>query len=237
MTDRLDPIKALIGGLTLDERQAFFAWFRAQMPLHPLEARWGVSADVVLNAIERSADLTQRGIRGVIAEAIFEAVVIPTVRQWKSEPVAGEAYDFLLTSGPNQARVQVKLQRLERQKPKFAGRPYPPGMYVVEVQRTRGGVDRKTGKATRPYAFGEFDVLAVNLHPSSGKWENFLFTAAAWLVPRRDNKRLMAIMQPVPPIPNQHWTSDLNECLEWHRSARRGRIFTPPRGSKPARLD
>jgi len=165
----------------------------------------------------------------VIAEAIFEAAVVPGVTGWRCQAASERPYDFLFSKGPSSARVQVKLQRLERGLPKAAPRPYPPGMFVVEVQRTRGGKDRRTGKQTRPYSFGEFDILAVNLHPSTGRWEDFRFTLAAWLVPRPEDKHLISIMQPVPAAADPHWTADLNECLKWHREGRTGRIFTPPK--------
>ena len=40
--------------------------------------------------------------------------------------------------------------------------------YVAETKRTRGGVDLVTGQKTRPYRFGDFDILAVCLQPSTG---------------------------------------------------------------------
>jgi hypothetical protein len=106
-----------------------------------------------------------------------------------------------------------------------ASRDYPEGMYVVETQRTRGGTDRKTGADTRPYRFGEFDILAVNLHPSTGDWARFLFTLARWLVPRAGAPDLLAKFQPVPNGPDAGWTDDLNVALGWFLSRRHGRAF------------
>ena len=57
-----------------------------------------------------------------------------------------------------------------------ANRHYPQDMYVVEVQKTRGGFDPQTNEDTRPYRFGEFDILAVITHPSTHDWNRFLFT-------------------------------------------------------------
>lgn len=225
MPSRIDALKLLIDNLSTAERQEFANWYLTWAPRHPLELRWGVTADVVLNAIDRASDLSQRGIRGLIAEAIFETTVVPVVEGWRVQPVVSDAHDFEFVAGENRVRVQVKLQRLERQKPKLAPRPYPPGMFVVEVQRTRSG--KRAGKKTRPYSFGDFDILAVNMHPSSGNWEDFVFTLARWLVPRPKERQLIAVLQPVPPQPNGYWTRDINECLEWYRSGREGQIFTP----------
>jgi hypothetical protein len=47
-------------------------------------------------------------------------------------------------------------------------------MYAVEVQKTRSG--EKKGQKTRPYRFGDFDILAVNLHPTTGDWKRFVYT-------------------------------------------------------------
>lgn len=42
-------------------------------------------------------------------------------------------------------------------------------MYVVETPRTRGGKDLTSGEDTRPYRYGEFDILAVSMHPSTNR--------------------------------------------------------------------
>ena len=34
-----------------------------------------------------------------------------------------------------------------------------------------------TGLATRPYRFGEFDILAVSMHPSTNDWNRFMYWA------------------------------------------------------------
>ena len=96
-----------------------------------------------------------------------------------------------------------------------ANRHYPKEMYVVEVQKTRGGIDLQTNEDTRPYRFGEFDVLAVNMHPSTRDWHNFLFTLSHWLLPRTPDVNLIEIFRPVLRSPNSVWTDSLKTCLEW----------------------
>src|SRR5205823_3718548 len=94
-------------------------------------------------------DLTQRGIRGILAEATFEETVLPQLAGagWNAIAILGDqAYDFLLEKGPARVRIQVKLQRRQVGIPKeFAARSRaalkcPSGkIYVVEVQKTRSG--------------------------------------------------------------------------------------------------
>lgn len=98
--------------------------------------------------------------------------------------------------------------------------------YVVETQRTRGGKQAKTGKNTRPYKFGEFDILAVSLHPSTNDWNSFRYTVERWLIPSQDDPKCLLKFQPVPAQPNQDWTDDLQTCISWSRSATKKEIST-----------
>ncbi len=187
-----------------------------------------------MTAIARSPDLTQRGIRGILAEAGFEELILPelTAAGWNPVTIVGhQGYDFLLRKASKRVRIQVKLQRRERGVPKeFAARSRaalncPPGrMYVVEVQKTRGGV--RQGRKTRPYHFRDFDILAVNLHPSTGNWQRFLYTVANWLIPRAEEPKLIAIMQPVPECADEYWTDDLARCTWWFLSGMRKRLYS-----------
>ena len=80
---------------------------------------------------------------------------------------------------------------------------------MVEVQKTRGGFDPQTNEDTRPYRFGEFDILAVNMHPSTREWNRFLYTISDWMIPRHPNIALIEIFQPVPSVANDVWTDSL----------------------------
>lgn len=232
MSIPVDELKALIDQCTEEERTALFDYLRTRVPEHPLEKEWGVGADVILSAIKRSSDLTKRGVRGIIAEAIFERHILSTLKDWEIVSfVDDRPYDFLIkhreTKG-REVRIQVKLQRMKKQQPMFAveaNRHYPRDMYVVEVQKTRGGIDLQTNEDTRPYRFGEFDILAVNMHPSTRDWSRFLFTLGGWLIPRSPNKALIEIFQPVPGTPNEFWTDDLCTCLEWLAKGEKKRIL------------
>ena len=212
-----------------------------------MESEWGTDADTILSAIRRSSDLTKRGVRGIIAEAIFDRDVLPNSIDsgWQPEIIAGDlSYDALLTKGDLSARVQIKLQRLEKGVPKlYHPKHYAEGsLYVVEVQKTRGGVKAATqtlqrGDAeiettttltvkTRPYRFGDFDVLAVNMHPSSGDWKSFRYTLAAWLLPRPNDNSLIEVFQPVAANPNDVWTDNLATALKWFEAGEKRRVLT-----------
>ncbi|HKV60566.1 MAG TPA: hypothetical protein VJO16_01520 [Candidatus Acidoferrum sp.] len=170
-------------------------------------------------------------MRGIIAEAIFEKNVLPGLRNWEAVAFTGNSgFDFLIrlkSQKERTVRIQVKLQRMERQQPMLASRRRFPGqdMYVVELQKTRGGLNVQTNEQTRPYRFSDFDILAVNMHPSTGDWGSFLFTPANWLLPRAENAALIAIFQPVPPSANDFWTNRLEQCLQWFALREQKRIF------------
>jgi hypothetical protein len=154
-----------------------------------------------------------------------------------------------LESGPGsilesaeEVRIQLKLQRLEKLEPKrFNPSVYSEVLYDVEIQKTRGGKKRTKGKTkagdalveavmesedTRPYKFTDFDILAVNMHPSTRDWSNFRYTVASWLLSRPKNSSLIEIHQPVAKEPNDVWTDDLNTCLDWFLSGDQRKVLT-----------
>lgn len=207
---------------TLEQRKEIFERLRKEFKIHPIEVDLNVQAEVILEAIRRSSDLTLRGIRGIIAEASFDMNVASKLVGWTSAPLAGDpAYDCLLEQGGNKIRIQVKMQRLISHRPMMASEAFrrlPADMYVVETQRTRGGKDSKTGDATRPYRFGEFDILAVSLHPSTNDWSKFRYTLERWLLPDPTAPDCLLKFQPIPTAPNEDWTDDLTVCIQWFQS-------------------
>ena len=234
MTRTTDYICKLIQDLNDEDRRAVFSFLRELLPVHPLEQQWGTTAEAILTAIARSSDLTLRGVRGILAEATFENAVLPQLRVlgWSPRPIVGnQTNDFVLERSTSQVRIQVKLQRREAGVPKEYSRKgraslrCPTGtMHVVEVQKTRSG--QKKGERTRPCRFGDFDVLAVNLHPSTGNWGTFMYTVGSWLLPRPGDQALIEIFQPVPITPDDYWTDDLVRCIEWFSSGKERKLYT-----------
>jgi hypothetical protein len=245
MNEPVEAIKKLISECSKEEQRALKQYLGRLLP-HPLESEWAIDGDAILSAIRRSSDLTKRGVRGIIAEAVFESAVIPSIVSagWESVFIVGNLpYDVQLRKGDTSARIQIKLQRLEKGIPKrYHPRHYEEGLFVVEVQKTRSGEKKKKQalpgtettlevtenitEKTRPYRFGDFDILAVNMQPSSSDWKNFRYTVASWLLPRQSDKSLIEIFQPVAPIPNDVWTSDLPTCLEWLVTGEKRTVLT-----------
>jgi hypothetical protein len=210
------------------QRAEVFRQLREEFAIHPLEAALHAKAEIILEAIQRAGGLTLRMMRGVIAEAAFEVEVVERLAGWSKSPLAGDLpYDFLLTDGKGDVRVQVKLQRSKESRPMRAHeayRSFPADMYVVETQKTRRGTARRTGGATRPYCFGEFDLLAVAMYPSTDRWDRFLFTVAAWLLPGRTDPAELLKYQPVAMAPNDDWTDNFQTAVAWLRSGEKKTI-------------
>lgn len=226
MSDRVQEIVKAIDALNSTQQQIVFDHLKTSCVSHPLERQWSASAEVILDAIAQSGDLTQRGVKGVIADRAFHRIVVPELERsgWASNLIVGDrTYDADLSHDGYRVTVQVKMQRRERGEPKEKsadGKPH----WVVEVQKTRSG-QGADGTSTRPYAFGNFDVLAVNLYASTGDWAHFVYTVANWLVPRPDNNALIAVMQPVAQTPSDQWTRNFEEVVSWLRSGERRRLL------------
>jgi hypothetical protein len=217
MNESLEELKKRIEESTGDVRHALARYLNKSLPRHPLEVEWGIDADTILSAIRRSSDLTKRGVRGIIAEAVFESDVLPAVAPlgWNAGAIpAGDwPYDALLEKG-------------------YYPKHYPEELFVVEVQKTRTGKKRsglagsaeEKSVATRPYRFGDFDILAVNMHPATHLWNNFRYTVADWLLPRADDNSLIEIFQPVSLGTSNVWTDDIAVCLEWISSGEQKQV-------------
>lgn len=208
----VDEIRALLAKCSDAQRREVLAILRETIPIHPFEVTMNARAEVILEALARAPDLTIRGIRGIVGEATFAVEVVSRLKGWTDvTPVGNHSYDTALADKAGTIRVQVKLQRRKNFQPLLRG-----GVGVVEVQRTRTGM--KAGVATRPYRFGEFDMLAVCMEPSHGRWNSFLYIPARWLLPRPEDENLVMILQPLSLQPVGVWTDDFNEAVRRLRS-------------------
>lgn len=88
---------------------------------------------------------------------------------------------------------------------------------AVETQKTRAGVN-ESGADTRPYRFGEFDILAVNIEASTSDWSQFRYSVGRWLLPRPEAPELLLKFQPVSLIPDGDWTDKLAVAIDWFLS-------------------
>lgn len=215
----LKDVEALIAQLSEADQQRVLRILRDRhgIKIHALEARWNTTAEAILEAIDKAGDLTQRGIRGILAEATFRTVVLThQLPGWQDAPFAGnQSYDLILNDGHGPVRVQVKLQRRAKGIPKlFRGKV---DHFVVETQRTRGG-KRREAEESRPYRVDEFDVLAVCLHPSTGDWTTFIYCAAKDLLVRAANPTLLEVMQPIPMNDTEKWSADFAHAVSRFRA-------------------
>lgn len=225
----LQEVLQLLDGLSASEQKQVLAHLRQRIPIHEMEKTLMAPAERILEAIARSSDLTVRGIEGIIAESSFAVDVVPNLIGWKSVPHYGDVpFDELLSDGTSDAiRVQVKMQRRKNRVPLMASdvekkRRWPSNHFVVETQKTRAGKD-EAGQDTRPYKFGSFDILAVSLGASKGRWDAFLYTLERWLLPADDSTRILKY-QPVPPQANGSWTEDFLTAVDWLRSGATGSV-------------
>lgn len=239
-TGLLEDIQRLLELCDKEQRQQIFRQLRQEFSIHALEEEFHAPAELILEAISRSPDISKRGVRGLIAEAAFEIYIIQTLTGWTALPVPNNSsYDFLLNDDIGDVRVQIKTQRRTSQGSailKEAGTTYrpmtareasrrlPQNMYVVETQRTRTGKTASGGQ-TRPYRFDEFDILAVSMYPSTNDWSEFLYTVAHWLLPRSEDNRLLQVFQPVAFAPNDIWTDHFEICVAWLRSGVKKKVL------------
>lgn len=217
----VEAIRALLAKCSPQERAAVFRDLRREHTIHAYEDMVGAPAEMILEAIHRAPELTRRMLRGVIADAAFAQFVIPTLQtsRWADKtPPGNHAYDYALNDGQGTVTVQVKLQRSERGKPSVRkGERYglPGSVFTTETQKTRSGIDGDDNK-TRPYRYGEFDVLAVSMQPSAGQWDRFMYTVSNWLIAKPGGTE-MATMQPVTQEPGEFWTDDFDTVAKWFR--------------------
>lgn len=232
MATNLEVIKELLSDCSAEERSAIFAHLREEFRIHPIEDELNVRAEVILEAIHRASDLSIRGVRGLIAEASFEDYVVKRLEGWAAKSIEGDMpYDFVLSDRIGPVHVQVKMQRLEKKRPKLAKTIWRQGenmVYVVETQKTRSGRN-EAGESTRPYRFGEFDIIAVSMHPSTHDWSRFNYTIARWLLPRDKDSNHISTFQPVPAVPDEEtWTTDFLTAVRWFRESEQKTIWVPP---------
>ena len=225
--ENLATIRELLAQCSPEEQAALFHEMRARHLIHEFEEIIGAPAEMILEAVHRAPELTRRMLRGVIADAAFRQFAVHALAEagWRDvTPVGNFAYDYVLDDGAGAVTVQVKLQRSERGAPvvkrgvRFG---FGETVHIVETQKTRTGTDSDDNQ-TRPYRYGEFDILAVSIQPSTAKWDRYMYTLGRWLLPGR-NKGEMATLQPVAMSPSEFWTDDFNTAAQWFRTEDAGK--------------
>lgn len=223
---KLDQVRALISDCSAAEQEALFRELRQHHAIHEFERVIGAPAEMILEAVHRAPELTRRMLRGVIADAAFRTFVVPAQAQkgWRDvTPEGNFAYDYLMEDALGKLSVQVKLQRSEKGAPvvkpgtRFG---FEGDVFITETQKTRTG--SAGDEQTRPYRYGEFDLLAVSMQPSTGKWDRYMYTVGRWLLPGKGENE-MATLQPVSMTPSNFWTDDFSTAATWFRDGDGGK--------------
>jgi hypothetical protein len=184
---------------------------------HPLEEKWGTNWWTILDAIAASPDLSQRGVRGLLAEhefynRVLANMTLPWIGSRAVEKKHGEgtgSIDWLLTKGEHTVTIQVKMQRFSKGVVVIDEK----GQGLVETQKTRTRGNNKE----RRYEYGEFDILAVSLWPSTQDWTRFMYIPDFCLPHAKGKRNLIAAFHPVPlkVISHYYWTDSLEEAFEY----------------------
>lgn len=218
----LAAIRELLAQCSAEEQETLFRELRQRHFIHEFEQIVGAPAEMILEAVHRAPELTRRMLRGVIADAAFRTFVVPSIAAngWRDvTPEGNYSYDYALDDGRGVVTVQVKLQRSERGQPVVrdgAKYGFPREVFIVETQKTRTGTDGNDN-LTRPYRYGEFDVLGVSMQPSTGKWDRYMYTLGRWLLPGKKAGEI-ATFQPVAQQPGDFWTDDFATVAAWLRA-------------------
>ena len=140
-----------------------------------------------------------------------------------------------MDDGAGAVTVQVKLQRSQRGAPivKRGERcAFGDAVHIVETQKTRTGTDGDDNQ-TRPYRYGEFDLLAVSMQPSVARWDRYMYTLGRWLLPGQ-NPGEIATLQPVAISPNEFWTDDFSTAVQWFGQHDDGKRMTDSAATRRA---
>lgn len=179
---------------------------------HPLEEKLNAPAKDILDAIS-SGFRAQVDVKGKLAElylyhrlATLQERAILSELHWSDKD--GEP-DFLVCYKGHRLTIQCKNVRSG--KPGCRGAEA--GSFRVELQKTRGGIDAKTGEKTRLYRPGEFDIVSVCLFNQTRAWE-YVYAAARNLARHRTQTDRLDVMHPIPQPPVPPWYDDLLEVLE-----------------------
>ncbi|MBP7051512.1 MAG: hypothetical protein KBE65_10900 [Phycisphaerae bacterium] len=179
---------------------------------HPLEELLNAPAKDILDAIN-SGFRAQVDVKGKLAElylcrrleALQKQAIISELR-WSDKD--GEP-DFFLSYKKRHLTIQCKNVRSGKER----CRGEKPGSFRVELQKTRGGTDPKTGEKTRLYRPDEFDIVAVCLFNQKRVWE-YVYGATRDLAHHRKQTDRLEVMHSISQPPAPPWYDNLLIVLD-----------------------
>lgn len=172
---------------------------------HPLEQQYGLTAQELLDAIDRRFRL-KVALEGAVAEVHFERKLrVATAEGWLKDYEAHDAdgmHDFSFeTNRGTMLRVEVKTVRR-------AGKTNQ-----VELQKTRAA---KGDPSSRFYDDTHFDIVAVCLGRRSGDWTEFAYAIVTTLPKHRDHPAKLQVMHRVhsDAADGVQWFSKLQDLID-----------------------
>lgn len=171
---------------------------------HPLELKYGLTAQELLDAIDRRFRL-KVALEGAVAEVHFERKLrIATREGWLSSFEGHDVdgmHDFTVValSGATM-RVEVKTIR-NGAKPR------------VELQKTRAA---KGDPSSRYYDRDHFDVVAVSVGRFTGDWAQFRYALVRKLPVHRNHPNKLQVIHPIPHEENSEprWFSRFQDIID-----------------------
>nr|VFK21643.1 MAG: hypothetical protein BECKLPF1236B_GA0070989_12683 [Candidatus Kentron sp. LPFa] len=154
--------------------------------LHPLELKYGLTSQELLDAIDKRFRL-KVALEGAVAEVHFERKLRIASREgwltgFECHDVDG-MHDFTVVTLSGVAmRVEVKTTR-NGAKPR------------VELQKTRAA---KGDPSSRYYDCGHFDVVAACVGRFTGDWAQFRYALARELPGHRNHPNKLQVMHTIP---------------------------------------
>lgn len=179
---------------------------------HPLETTLNASARDILDAVS-SGFRAQVDVRGKLAELYLYRVLTGlqdqgVLSELRWSDADGEP-DFFLRYRNHHFSIQCKNVRSGTSR----CRGGEPGSFRVELQKTRGGIDARTGQKTRLYRPDEFDIVAVCLFNQERAWR-YVYAASKDLARHRKQTDRLEVMHPISRPTTPPWRDDLVETLE-----------------------
>ncbi len=185
---------------------------------HAFEARYGLSATELLDAIEGRFRL-RAAVEGAVAEVQMErkikGLVGTVIDRYEAHDLDGKP-DFSIWLRGRGTPLRAECKNV-RDSSKEGGEAYrEKGVdvaYKVETQKTRAGRGDPT---SRYYDFSQFEILGVCLGKKTGCWTDMLFIKTQDLKRHVSYPNKLAVMQRVP-LPGlteiAPWFTDLAKLL------------------------
>ena len=182
---------------------------------HPLEAKYGLTAYELLDALAQRfrAQVTLEGaVSEVQMEKKIKALVGTVVERYQVHDENGRPdFSIWLPGRSKPLLAECKTLRDKDEAYRSGGEIVA---YKVETQKTRAA---KGDPTSRYYGVDQFDILGVCLGKKTDNWSDFMFAKTVDLIPHATYEGKLAVMQRVP-LPNagdlSPWFDDLGELLK-----------------------